>query len=337
MTPQLQTRQLGRNGPHVTALGLGTMGLSAYYFPAAPDEERLQFLDYVYGSGIHNWDTADVYGDSEDLLGKWFIKSGKRSEIFLATKGGGGVDEEGKAYVRSDPEYVKDACNKSLKRLGVAWVDLYYIHRLDKVTPIEKTVAAMVELKNEGKVRYLGLSECSASTLRRACKIHHISAVQIEYNPFSLDIEQNGLLAACRELGVAVVCYAPLGRGFLTGHFKSPDDFPEGDLRRLLPRFSKDNFPKNLKVVEAFEKIAQSKGVNVGALALAWLLAQGDDIIPIPGTTKPRNLDTNISALSITLTPEENAKIRTVVETAGVSGERYHAAWDDSFADTPPL
>ena len=168
MAPKLQTRQLGRNGPQVTALGYGTMGLSAYYFPAAPDEERLQFLDYVYNSGIHNWDTSDVYGDSEDLLGKWLVKSGKRGEIFLATKGGGGVDAEGKAYVRSDPEYIKDACDRSLKRLRVDWVDLYYIHRLDKVTPIEKTVAAMVELKNEGKIRYLGLSECSANTLRRA-------------------------------------------------------------------------------------------------------------------------------------------------------------------------
>jgi aryl-alcohol dehydrogenase-like predicted oxidoreductase len=150
--------------------------------------------------------------------------------------------------------------------------------------------------------------------------------VQIEYNPFSLDIEQNGLLAACRKLGVAVVCYAPLGRGFLTGHFMSPDDFPEGDVRRLLPRFSKENFPKNLAVVQAFEEIAQSKGVNVSSLALAWLLAQGDDIIPIPGTTKPKNLDINIQALSITLTPKENAQIRNVVETAGVAGERYHAA-----------
>ncbi|RFU29711.1 hypothetical protein B7463_g6640, partial [Scytalidium lignicola] len=213
MAPRLQTRQLGRNGLSVTALGFGTMGLSAYCFPAAPGEERLQFLDYVYNSGSHGWDTADVYGDSEVLLGKWFAKSGKRSEIFLATKGGGGVDANGKAYVRSDPEYVKEACNLSLKRLGVDFVDLYYIHRLDKVTPIEKTVAAMVDLKNEVKIRYFGLSECSAITLRRACKIHQISAVQIEYNPFSLDIEQNGLLEACRELSVAVVCYAPLSRG----------------------------------------------------------------------------------------------------------------------------
>jgi aryl-alcohol dehydrogenase-like predicted oxidoreductase len=168
MAPKLQTRQLGKNGPQVTALGYGAMGLSAYYFPAGPDEERLQFLDYVYNSGIHNWDTSDVYGDSEDLLGKWLVKSGKRDEIFLATKGGGGVDEEGKPLVRSDPEYIKEACNQSLKKLRVDWVDLYYIHRLDKVTPIEKTVAAMVELKNEGKIRYLGLSECSANTLRRA-------------------------------------------------------------------------------------------------------------------------------------------------------------------------
>lgn len=158
------------------------------------------------------------------------------------------------------------------------------------------------------------------------CKVHHIAAVQIEYNPFSLDIEQNGLLAACRELGVAVVCYAPLGRGFLTGQLKSPDDFPEGDIRRFLPRFSRENFPRNLKIVDALEDIARVKGASVSALTLAWLLAQGIDIIPIPGTTKPKNLDTNIQALSITPTPEENKWIREVVETADVSGERYHAA-----------
>ncbi|GAD95782.1 hypothetical protein SS1G_10900 [Paecilomyces variotii No. 5] len=337
MHSRLPTRQLGKDGPQVTALGYGAMGLSAFYAPAAPDEERLQFLDHVYNSGIVNWDTSDVYGDSEDLLGKWFAKTGKRNEIFLATKGGAGVDDEGKALVRSNPEYIKGACDRSLKRLGVESVDLYYIHRLDKVTPIEKTVAAMVELKDRGKIKYLGLSECSASTLRRACKVHHIAAVQIEYNPFSLDIEQNGLLAACRELGVAVVCYSPLGRGFLTGQLKSPDDFPEGDIRRFLPRFSPENFPRNLKIVDALQDIASTKNVSVSALSLAWLLAQGDDIIPIPGTTKAKNLDTNIQALSITLTPEENKRIRDVVEAAGVSGGRYHAAWDDSFADTPEL
>ncbi|KAJ5985836.1 hypothetical protein N7522_013032 [Penicillium canescens] len=337
MAPKLPTRQLGKDGPQVTALGYGMMGLSAYYAPAAPDEERLHFLDYVYNSGIVNWDTSDVYGDSEILLGKWLATTGKRDEIFLATKGGAGVDDQGNALVRSDPEYIKGACDRSLKRLGLDSVDLYYIHRLDKVTPIEKTVAAMVELKNDGKIKYLGLSECSANTLRRACKIHHIAAVQIEYNPFSLDIEHNGLLAACRELGVAVICYAPLGRGFLTGQLKSPDDFPEGDIRRFLPRFSPENFTKNLKIVDALEVIAESKGVSISALALAWLLAQGDDIIPIPGTTKPTNLDTNIRALSVTLTPEENKRIRDVVEAAGVSGGRYHAAWDDSFADTPEL
>lgn len=168
MAPKLPTRQLGKNGPEITALGYGAMGLSAYYMPAAPDEERLQFLDYVYNSGVLNWDTADVYGDSEDLLGKWFVKTGKRDEIFLATKGGGGVDDQGNALVRSDPEYIKEACNRSLKRLGVGSVDLYYIHRLDRVTPIEKTIGAMVELKNQGKIKHLGLSQCSASTLRRA-------------------------------------------------------------------------------------------------------------------------------------------------------------------------
>lgn len=168
MPPELPTRQLGKNGPRVTAMGYGAMGLSAYYAPAASDEERLQFLDYVYNSGIANWDTSDVYGDSEILIGKWFVKTGRRNEIFLATKGGGGVDAEGKALVRSDPEYIKGACDMSLEKLGVDSIDLYYIHRLDKVTPVEKTVAAMVELKNQGKIKYLGLSECSANTLRRA-------------------------------------------------------------------------------------------------------------------------------------------------------------------------
>lgn len=168
MAPKLPTRQLGKDGPQVTTLGFGTMGLSAYYAPAAPDEERLQFLDYVHNSGIVNWDTSDVYGDSELLLGKWFARTGKRDEIFLATKGGAGVDDQGNALVRSDPEYIKGACDRSLKRLGLDSIDLYYIHRLDKVTPIEKTVAAMVELKNDGKIKYLGLSECSANTLRRA-------------------------------------------------------------------------------------------------------------------------------------------------------------------------
>ena len=174
MAPKLRTRQLGRDGPQVTAIGYGAMGLSAYYAPAAPDEERLEFLDYVYNSGIVNWDTSDVYGDSEDLIGKWLAKTGKRNELFLATKGGGGVDGQGNALVRSNPEYIKDACYRSLRRLGTDFVDLYYIHRLDKVTPIETTVAAMVELKKEGKIRYLGLSECSATTLRRALvKLYH--------------------------------------------------------------------------------------------------------------------------------------------------------------------
>lgn len=168
MSPLLPTRQLGKDGPQVTAIGYGAMGLSAFYAAAAPDAERLQFLDYVFDSGIHNWDTADVYGDSEELIGKWLARSGKRDQLFLSTKGGGGVDGKGQSVVRSDPEYIKDACSKSLSKLGVDNVDLYFIHRLDKVTPVEKTVSTMVELKNEGKIKYLGLSECSASTLRRA-------------------------------------------------------------------------------------------------------------------------------------------------------------------------
>lgn len=206
----------------------------------------------------------------------------------MATKFGNRLLPDGSRTVDSSPEYCKQACARSLKRLGIDTIDLYYVHRVDSKTPIEKTVEALVELKNEGKIRYLGLSEISADTLKRACKVHHIDAVQIEYSPFSMDIEspEIGLLKACRELGVAVVCYSPLGRGMLTGQYKSPDDFEEGDFRKMAPRFSKENFPKNLKLVDGLAEIAKKKGCTTGQLSLAWLLKQGSDILPIPGTKK---------------------------------------------------
>jgi aryl-alcohol dehydrogenase-like predicted oxidoreductase len=271
---------------------------------------------------------------------RWFKRTGRRNDIFLATKFANWVAPDGSRKVRNDPDYIREACDKSLKRLGVDYIDLYYCHRVDANIPIEQTVGVMAELKKAGKVKYLGLSECSADTLRRACKVEHIDAVQIEYSPFTMDIEdpQIGLLAACRELGVATVAYSPLGRGFLTGALKSPDDFEEGDFRRFAPRFSKENFPKNLKLVDTIKKIADEKGCTPGQLVLAFLLAQGDDIIPIPGTTKEKNFDENMGSLKVKITKEDDQKIRKAIEQAEVHGGRYpEASAKALFVSTVPL
>ncbi|KAK5014240.1 putative aldo-keto reductase [Cryomyces antarcticus] len=339
--PGLPTRQLGKNGPQVTALGFGCMGLSAFYGAPKPDNERFAVLDKAYALGELHWDSADVYADNEDLLGKWFKQNpGKRDNVFLATKFANRRFDDGRIEVNSTPEYCREACEKSLERLGLPYVDLYYCHRLDGKTPVEKTVEAMAQLKKEGKIKHLGLSECSSESLRRAHKVHPISAVQIEYSPFSLDIEnaQIGLLQTCRELGVAVVAYSPIGRGMLTGHLRSPDDFDDNDFRRLSPRFSKDNFPKNLKLVDRIVELAKNKGVTASQLTLAWLLAQGDDIIPIPGTTRVDRLEENVGALHVKLTKEEEQAIRKACEEAEVHGGRYPEAMSSAlFADTPEL
>ncbi|TVY51804.1 Aldo-keto reductase yakc [NADP(+)] [Lachnellula cervina] len=337
--PQLPTRKLGKNGPEIVAEGFGLMGLSAFYGKPEPDEERFKVLDRALELGQTNWDSADMYLDSEDLLGKWFKRTGKREQIFLATKFGN-KNVDGVRSVDSSPGYAKEACARSLKRLGVEQIDLYYCHRVNKQVPIEKTVQAMVELKNEGKIKYLGLSEVSADTLRRACKVHHIDAVQIEYSPFAIDIEHPSvnLLKTCRELGVAIVAYSPLGRGFLTGAYRSPSDFEEGDFRTRAPRFSAENFPKNLKLVDNISALAQKKNCTPGQLSLAWLLAQGEDIIPIPGTKKIKYLEENLGALDVKLSESEESEIRAEVERAEVQGARYPEAFMDSlFADTVPL
>ena len=228
------------------------------------------------------------------------------------------------ATVRGDAQYVFEACEKSLKRLGVASIDLYQAHRIDNNTPIEETIGALKQLVQAGKIKYIGLSECSSDTLRRAYAIHPIASVQIEYSPFSLDIERDeiGLLKTCRELGVAIVCYSPLGRGMFGGQIKSPDDLDEGDRRRMMPRFSKENFPKNLQLVDQITTLANKKGCTSGQLTLAWILAQGDDFIPIPGTSKIRNLEENIGAIEIKLTQEEIQEIREACEKADVAGGR---------------
>ncbi|KAE8448943.1 hypothetical protein EG329_008739 [Mollisiaceae sp. DMI_Dod_QoI] len=299
MSPQLPTRKLGKNGPLVPAVGFGLMGLSAFYGTPEPDSERFAVLDRAYELGETFWDSADMYQDSEDLVGKWFKRTGKRDEIFLATKFGNRIIGEGEGQTRlvdSSPD--------------------------------------------EGKIKYLGLSEISADTLRRACKVHHIDAVQIEYSPFSIDIEQPdiNLLKTCRELGVATIAYSPLGRGLLTGAYKSPSDFSPSDFRKFMPRFSAENFPKNLKLVDGLTSLAQKKGCTPGQLTLAWLLAQGEDIIPIPGTKKIKYLEENLGALQVKLSKEEEKEIRTLVEGAEVHGERYPEAMVGYlFASTPAL
>jgi len=338
---KLPTRKLGRNGPHVTALGWGLMGLSAFYGQPKPDAERFAILDAAYARGELFWDSADMYGDNEDLLGKWFESNPeKREKIFLATKFANRVDDQGNRSVDSTPEYARAACEKSLARLKVKQIDLYYAHRLDGVTPVEKTVTELKKLQDEGKIRYIGLSECSSESLRRASKVVHIDAVQIEYSPFSLDIEnpQIDLLKTARELGTAIVAYSPIGRGILGGKLRSRADFGEGDFRAYAPRFSEENFPKNLKLVDQITELAAKKNATPSQLTLAWLLAQGDDIFPIPGTTNIQRLEENLAALKIKLSAEEEAEIRKASEAAEPAGARYPEAFaKHCFVDTPPL
>ncbi|TFK79374.1 Aldo/keto reductase [Polyporus arcularius HHB13444] len=336
----VSTRKLG--DATVSAIGYGAMGISTAYGTVLPDEERLKILDALYETGCTHWDTANVYGDSEVLLGKWFKKTGKRNDIFLATKFGmcNPALPDGR-LVCGDPEYATTSLEKSLDRLGVDKVDLWYLHRADQTVPIEKTVAAMAEQVKAGKVRYLGLSEVSAATLRRAHAVHPITALQVEYSPFSYDIEkpEYDLLRTARELGVKIVAYSPVGRGLLTGRFRSPDDLEENDRRRILPRFSAENFPNVLKIVDGIKAIADKHGATPGQVAIAWVLAQGDDILPIPGSTKIANIKENMDASAIKLAKEEVEQIRKLaVEADKAIGTRYPAPLLAlTMADTPPL
>ncbi|KAF2099272.1 Aldo/keto reductase [Rhizodiscina lignyota] len=338
--PQISKRQLGKDGPFVSAIGFGAMSLSYAYGKPGDDEARFAVLDRALELGATFWDSSDAYFDSEDLLKQWFDRTKRRDDVFLATKGGMVRDASGKLSVRSDPEYVKEACNRSLKRLGIKKIDLYYCHRVDPNVPIEHVVTALAELKAEGKIGAIGLSEISAATLRRACKVHPISAVQTEYSAFALDIEDPNidLLRTCKELGVAVVAYGPLGRGLLTGHLTSRDQFEAGDFRIHAPRFSEENFPKNLELAETFKNCAERKHCTPGQVALAWLLAQGDNIIPIPGTKKIKYLEENMGALSVSLTESELEALRHDIEKVQVMGERYPEALAQySFVDTVEL
>ncbi|KAI2635717.1 putative aldo-keto reductase [Hypomontagnella submonticulosa] len=340
MSAKIPTRPLGKNGPIIPALGLGLMGLSSFYGVPPPDEERFKFLDRAYELGCRHWDSAALYGDSEELLGKWFQRTGKRKDIFLTTKFGNHVTPEGGREIRNDPEYIRQSVAESLERLQTDYIDLLYCHRISGKTPIEDIINTMKEFIESGQVRYIGLSECGTDTLIRASKIHQISAYQIEYSPFSMDIEKPevGLLKTCRELGIATVAYSPLGRGMLTGQYKTIDDFDENDFRRSIPRFSAENFDKNIQLVNTLKAIADKKGCTSGQLTLAWMMNQGDDIFPIPGTKKIKYLEENWGANDVTLTPEEDKKIREAIERTEVHGTRVaEHLMGVLVQDTPPL
>jgi aryl-alcohol dehydrogenase-like predicted oxidoreductase len=318
----MQKRRLGRNGPEVSAIGLGCMGMSDFY--AGGDEaESIATIHHALDCGVSFLDTADMYGvgENEKLIGRAIAK--RRSEVFLATKFGNVRAPDG-AFLGVDgrPDYVRAACEASLKRLGVQTIDLYYQHRVDPKTPIEETVGAMAELVRAGKVRYLGLSEAAPATLRKACAVHPIVALQTEYSLWSREPEQE-ILTACRALGVGFVAYSPLGRGFLTGRFKSSEDLPQDDYRRQTPRFQGENFDKNLALLDCIEAFAREKRCTPAQLALAWVLAQGEDIVPIPGTKRRKYFDENLGALEISLSAAEIARIGEALPAGVAAGTRY--------------
>ncbi|OEO25686.1 aldo/keto reductase [Pseudomonas sp. J237] len=323
----MKQRQLGSNGPLVSALGLGCMGMSDFYVTGLDEQESIATVHLALEMGINLLDTADAYGPhtNELLLGK--ALKGKRQQAFIATKFGLLRDAENphKRGVSGRPEYIRQAIEGSLQRLGTDYIDLYYQHRIDPEVPIEESVGAMAQLVSEGKVRYIGLSEVAPATLARAHKVYPITAVQSEYSLWTRDPESNGVLAKCRELGVGFVPYSPLGRGFLTGALKSPEDFAEDDYRRFTPRFQGENFQRNLQLVVQIEKMAADKGVQPSQLALAWVLAQGDDIVPIPGTKRRRYLQANCAALDISLSTDELSAINAIFPADAVAGDRYSA------------
>jgi aryl-alcohol dehydrogenase-like predicted oxidoreductase len=320
----ISTRTLGTNGPEVSAIGLGCMGMSEFY-GAGDEAESIAVIHHAIERGVTFLDTADMYGPftNERLVGRAI--AGRRGEVQLATKFGNVRGEAGEFLgVRGDPDYVRSACEASLKRLGVETIDLYYQHRVDPRVPIEDTVGAMARLKAEGKICFLGLSEAAPDTIRKAHATYPITAVQTELSLWSRDAEA-GVLPTVRELGIGYVAYSPLGRGFLTGQIKSPSDFPEDDTRSRHPRFTGENFDKNIALVREVGEMAREKGCTTAQLALAWVLAQGDDVVPIPGTKRIRYLDENIAALDVKLNREDLDRLDAILPPGAAAGDRYHA------------
>jgi len=302
------------------------MGMSAFYGGRSDEAASIAVIHHALEAGVTLLDTADIYGGNEDFLSR--ALQGRREQAFLATKFGIHLDPNNPDArgVDGRPEYVQSACEASLKRLKVDCIDLYYQHRIDPNVPIEDTVGAMARLVEQGKVRYLGLSEAAPATIRRAHAVHPIAAVQSEYSLWSREIEENGVLATVRELGIGFVPYAPLGRGFLTGAIKTPDDFEADDYRRTSPRFQGDNFTRNLELVQKVQQMAAGKGITAGQLALAWVLAQGEDLIPIPGTKQLKYLQENLGALDVVLTAEDFAQINQAFPLGAAAGHRYPEA-----------
>ncbi len=318
----MENRKLGNEGLLVSPIGLGCMGMSSMFYGGAPENQALDTLHAAIEYGVNFIDTADMYGNghNEELVGKVVRKF--RNDVVLASKFGFVSKENGERGICGRPEYVKEACENSLSRLGVDHIDLYYMHRLDREVPIEETVGAMADLVKEGKIRYIGLSEVSVQTLRRAVKVHRISALQSEYSMWTRDIEQE-VISACRDLHIGIVAYSPVGRGMLSGKIRSINDFAQNDSRHRMPRFMGGNLIHNIEVVSVIDQMAEEKGVTPAQIALAWVMSYGEDIVPIPGTTHREHLIENLGALELKLTSEDLERLEPIASL--IKGERYDA------------